>query len=851
MGKVLFKRKKNNSGSTIVIVLLMTSFVLILSTLITTTTMINLRMKMASSQSTKSFYTAEEAVDEVRAALGVISVECFNTAYEEELTKLYSTNSTGTVINNKEANKQMRQKYTKELLNKMQLFNGVPNADDKIDFYLGRPAGSSTIASWTADDTKVDEKTIYTSFISTLNNYIEDNTKLSVEKVTKITFDVSGVDPLYSYSVGFYDCVVKYLDKSGNYSYITFNGAVGMPDIEIDFKNDDKVGTLCFADYSLVGNGGIILPKNASATVSGSAYAGTGASTKGTALTIDEGANLTMGGGYFVCGGNIESKNSSKLTVNSTSLWAKNINVADGVTINSSGASFNLQDDLTVDGETSNVNVNGSFFGFGYEEGNLAKQRPNYSSAIIVNGLNSHVTFGTLGHLYVAGRAYIKFSDDRAYATGESSAVNINQEIYMIPAKLLTNGSKNPSALNDSSASGVTFTCDINENNFFAYDLLAAQKYESRNAYFDTNGNLVDESTLDTDSTTKLITDANIRANSKTYYYFKFKDDYARNQYANLILDDAKFASYINGRVSSLGLSGTSEYNYRDDAEKLRKQIIAAKESFKGLTTSSITGVTISTPGTFSQITGSSGSTLSAEEQKIKSMSIDRALRYDVLNKILANPLKSDDESGWYTSRADLQNDLSSRNPAKYNSINLSNYTLGDVFGNIVNEEGLEELLRSGTGPTYSYPKFTDGSNYAVYMLNSSDPSETLKISTVGFTSGLVVCTGNVDVDTNFSGVILAKGKVTIYNGCTVSNGYTEASFKTAIESWMSAAKEENGTMRNGYDIGHIFRFYNSKTTTTKGALTVDKMTYRDMVRIEQWRKYEEEEAYSTVATPE
>ncbi len=63
-------------------------------------------------------------------------------------------------------------------------------------------------------------------------------------------------------------------------------------------------------------------------------------------------------------------------------------------------------------------------------------------------------------------RAYIKFSDDRAYATGESSAVNISQAIYMIPVKLLTNGSKNPSALNDSSSSGVKFTCDINENNF-------------------------------------------------------------------------------------------------------------------------------------------------------------------------------------------------------------------------------------------------------------------------------------------------------------------------------------------------------------------------------------------------
>lgn len=839
MGKVLFKSKKNNSGSTIVIVLLMTSFVLILSTLITTTTMINLRMKMASSQSTKSFYTAEQAVDEVRAALGVISVECFNTAYEEELTKLYSTNSTGTAINNKEANQQMRQKYTKDLLDKMQLFEGIPSSDAKIAFYLGQPAGSFTIANWNADDTKADEKKIYTSFVDTLNNYIEDNTKLSVEKVTKITFDVSGVSPLYSYAIGFYDCVVKYLDNSGNYSYITFNGAVGMPDIEIDFKNDDKVGTLCFADYSLVGNGGIILPKNASATISGSAYAGTGASAKGTALTINEGASLTMGGGYFVCGGNIEADNNSGLSVNNTSLWAKNINVSDGVTINSNAASFNLQDDLTVDGENSEVNINGSFFGFGYEEGNLAKQRPNYSSAIIVNGLNSHITFGTLGQLYVAGRAYIKFSDDRAYATGESSAVNINQEIYMIPAKLLTNGSKNPSALNDSAASGVKFTCDINENNFFAYDLLASEKYESRNAYFDTDGNLVDESTLETDSTTHLITDANIRANSKTYYYFKFKDDYARNKYANLILDDTEFESYISGKSD----------DYKDNARKLRKQIIAAKDSFKGLTNSSITGVSINTPGAFSQITSSSGSTLSAAELKIKAASTDRALRYDVLNKILANPLKSDEESGWYTSRADLQNDLSTRNPAKYNSINLSNYTLGDVFGNIINEEGIEELLRSGAGPTYSYPRFTDGSHYAVYKLNSADPTETLKISTVGFASGLVVCTGNVDVDVDFSGVILAKGKVTVESGCKVSNGYTEASFKTAMEGWMASANEADGTLRNGYDIGHIFRFYNSKTTTTSGTLTVDKMTYRDMVRVDKWRKYEEEEAYSTATT--
>ena len=92
MGKVLLnlKRKRNNSGSTIVIVLIMTSFVLILSTLITTTTMVNLKMKMIASQSKKTFYTSEEAVDEIYAALGKASMECFNASYEEQLTTLSS-----------------------------------------------------------------------------------------------------------------------------------------------------------------------------------------------------------------------------------------------------------------------------------------------------------------------------------------------------------------------------------------------------------------------------------------------------------------------------------------------------------------------------------------------------------------------------------------------------------------------------------------------------------------------------------------------------------------------------------------------------------------------------------------
>ena len=124
MKHVLSRRKKNNSGSTIIIVLLMTSFVLILATLITTTTMVNYRMKLAGSQSSKSFYTAEEAVDEIQAALGKVSVECFNQAYEEQLTKVLSTTKINgsevvSAIDNKTANVEFRQNYANKLMPKI------------------------------------------------------------------------------------------------------------------------------------------------------------------------------------------------------------------------------------------------------------------------------------------------------------------------------------------------------------------------------------------------------------------------------------------------------------------------------------------------------------------------------------------------------------------------------------------------------------------------------------------------------------------------------------------------------------------------------------------------------------
>lgn len=277
MGKVLLnlKRKRNNSGSTIVIVLIMTSFVLILSTLITTTTMVNLKMKMIASQSKKTFYTSEEAVDEIYAALGKASMECFNASYEEQLTTLSSYSkvvsdqhnnfATLVEIDNEKANVALRENYMQKLIGKL-----LPDFKT-TDF---SPVYNN---NYSFDGHK--EK-----FIEILNSYLENYSTgvdkdgnatgdpiLVVQDVNTIrmrnTSDKNNGTGLNVYAITFTDCVVKYLTQNGDYSYITFNGAVGLPDIYVNFMDEDLVGTTFFGNYALVGNTGINITDGGTAII--------------------------------------------------------------------------------------------------------------------------------------------------------------------------------------------------------------------------------------------------------------------------------------------------------------------------------------------------------------------------------------------------------------------------------------------------------------------------------------------------------------------------------------------------------------------------------------------------------
>lgn len=828
MKRVLFKRKKNNSGSTIIIVLLMTSFLLILATLITTTTMVNLRMKIAASQSTKSFYTAEEAVDEVYAALGKVSMTQFNASYEEQLTKLYASTATGTeILDNKTANQNLRKEYIQKLITALNInypYN-TSTPGTLTEYTWSDKNDSSTIA---ADGTKQDNER--EKFVKTLTSYLEgDNSALKVKSIDTLYVSVGKLEVeipqgsattkinLPIYSVGFTNCVVEFKeDVTGSFSDITFDGRVGLPDVYIDFKDEAPAGTTFFSDYALVGNKGINV-RASGVSINGNAYAGAG-----DGMIVENADNFTFGGNYLICGKKISFNNSASTnkyvsTINGQ-LWANDVVVGDGIKLNLNGAAY-VNDDTTVEGSDSDVTFAGSYEGYGTEN-SMHKAEDN--SSVIINGENSTITFNSGSNWRViAGRAFINYNvkSVEGYGTGESYSENFNQEIYMIPKALITTGT-NPSKKDN------TFVTKelISKDNFFAADLLdSAKPYEKKT--------IIDKDEIN-----------NVEI-ERDYYYFNFKDIESKNLYAEIINNTnyvAGSSSVIEGKLLDYISSGFSSAQ-QETAKELWKKIDKSKVS---------TGSSITIPGVNTYVY-SKNSDKSNIDNYNSNVRLDRTNRYDVFCKML-QPLGEEglapgftkDNKYLDTKSANVYLNSKQTSAEISHIIDVNNFAAKNVFYNIINITGKNGFNQ--------YTDVTDGSNihsdgaYGFAAIKSNSTLTIVNGSTMAQSGNIltipagghyiIVCDGNVSLQCDFDGILLTDGTITIPTGITVTNTYF--SIENNLEDAISGNKFTNG---KGIPFNNIFRYWNSnKESSSDSSLKVADMTYKQMVTFSKWRKYED-----------
>lgn len=492
-------RKLNNKGNTLGIVIVGISLLGILGSMLLNITFVNYQMKIADNVSKQSFYYVEKAVDEIYAGIGAEVMIAVKSAYDDALTNMvwYEDNI-------------IKTKTDDEL---QTLFE---------EKFFGIVCGKYQNNPGTAGEELADR-------LATLRSYIKNDTPgvtvtLDALADTNITFDSSNT------ILTFKDIHIEATTNKGYYSSVTTDFVIDLPMMNLGFSDTRVRNWDEFFKFSMVADGyqsAVLynsktpeetLLKAATIDISGgssnptkvfgSIFAGSARDTRKNSISLTNGATLNAASTNVIAVGPINMMNSSANFVGvgvedgerhesaapwmkgtdelraygllgeeaskPLHLWANSLvsniptgatpEIAEAAAVNLyvEGDSF-IADDLEVNSNNTTVNIIGNYFGYGYagtdlqESAGTAANNNELSgatgymhydhedrSAIIINGKKANVklmpnTYDDV--LMLAGRAYINLDNgsynNATYMTGESVSLKGNQTIYKAPLNLL------------------------------------------------------------------------------------------------------------------------------------------------------------------------------------------------------------------------------------------------------------------------------------------------------------------------------------------------------------------------------------------------------------------------------
>lgn len=769
MNKLYLRRKKNNKGSTLIIVIVVLAMIAVLATTTLSAALLNYRMKIVGSQSKKSFYTAEEAVDQVYACLGVLSMENLKDAYDVSMANITRQDGSGVnyIVSNEKCNSELRVKFAKDTLK--DLFNN-----------------DTWAPSYTTNTVKLSEDTpsIKDTVKKLMNSYIEDytasNTIISVKSVGNCRLVESlstKYDKLYNYTIEIDDVAIEYKNEQGFFSNVTVDTQLALPDMMIDFTDVSDSSLLTFADYAIIGCGGVDVNDSVSFKLSqAKLYAGTtGIKLNKFAKFSAVDATVNTPGDITLDGVGSSLTNGTELTVNTTSkLWCHNLTTTSTSmfsTMNLSGSVF-IEDDLDVDGNSNIVNINGNYVGFSYEGGSLSGHAN--SSAMMLNGQNCSLNMNGMTSLLLGGRSYVSIAG--GYGTGESVSLKANQEVYLVPDTFIR--SIADASVYYSNPTPVSKAAVVNiPDSFFAKKYL--------------------------DATTPYVAKDE---GGYRYYYLNFKSN-----------KDA--TNYINEIINYNASSGTDEYieSYRrllftDLVSLQQSSLLTTKSDSVIYSNGSLVSAALNTDKNgISSVGASTGSGMTADG--FVSTSQELKLRYMLLNRALYEPDYFTDGSS-LTGNKLINTDLVKHNPSQTvyvingNNVDISGFT-DNVFSNFIDVASLDNYTAENSG-------------FKVYC---SKASTAVSLSGLDMNEGIIITRGDVNVDRDFKGLIFADGKVTITGSATVSsygdfnamlNKLTDeqrTQVQKFFKAWSSTSSKKDESALE-YNIGgitykHIIDFYN------------------------------------------
>lgn len=309
-----------------------------------------------------------------------------------------------------------------------------------------------------------------------LNSYL---VKTKYDETTKTGAKISSADNVLRVTgqgIILENVEVTYYGIEDYVSYITTDIVLKFP--EIDFAQAASIPKL--TTYSMIANTQFDAA-GTKADITGNVYWGKSGSNGGAVLnhstiTLKPMADSTSKVS-LVTGGDIVMSNHASFTAENVELWADNIALA-GSELDISGISY-LKDDLVIGNNggagdafiSSTVKISGDYYGYGNpatavmaesaKEEETGVSPADYSSAILVNGAHTKVDLSELNALMLAGNSYIQTTQQTGSSVagitnkdtpiGESLSIKSSQSAYLVPSVCVVPGSEY-SGLNPMSA---------------------------------------------------------------------------------------------------------------------------------------------------------------------------------------------------------------------------------------------------------------------------------------------------------------------------------------------------------------------------------------------------------------
>ena len=408
-------------------------------------------------------------------------------------------------------------------------------------------------------------------------------------------------------------------------------------------------------------------------------------------------------------------------------VWAKNIIALESSSTTLKGTDY-IEDDLSLDGNNSVVKVDGYYYGDNYQKEyetlEALSSDAQYSSAMMLNGRNVKLDLSTTKYLMLAGRTYIKrgsAATPNDIMMGESISARSNQMAYYVPTAFVDT-----------------------VNNMFTSD--GAEKCAKYMGLLKPDNSPNTEVITGNVNPTKNVTPYKYmeKGTEYTVYYLNFASEQCANNF---------YAAYESGRRHD-EVNKYAERYVADDALILAPgPLYALKGNVLYRDSSDLKlkekKITIGTDNWKQD--GAYWNYVKRLAQSYKTLQL--GLEQYSLNVPAKVRIYTDE------SVADPQVNKSAH-PLIYNLMNVDNAADTDTKAFTKKVESLTDK---------EYKDIPAGHPEKCIVLKDGD----LNLDTSVVKGGIVICKGNVTVNGNFSGMIMATGKITLLSNSSITSNET------------------------------------------------------------------------------